>query len=204
VNAKNTYRMQLAATILLALLFTALVNQSFHKINQAGNDLNKTKTQALTQEKNNTELTQSGNNLKKYRELSDLAKAVVPKDKNQAEAVRQIVSLANQNGVALSSITFPASNLGSSTTTSTTYKPSKKDSLSQLKPVAGLPGVYELMINISSDSQKPVAYGSFINFLSSLESNRLTSIINSVTITPSGNDNNQVSFVINLNEYIKP
>lgn len=204
MNAKNIYRIQFILVLALAVCLVIITNQSFHRINQAGNKLDKTKTSAVGQEKTNDSLTQAGRSLNNYRELSNLAKTIVPKDKNQAEAVRQIVNLANQNGVSLSSITFPASNLGSSATTTSAYKPSKKDSLSQLKPVPGLPGVYELMINISSDSQKPVAYGSFINFLTSLENNRQTSIINSVTITPSGGDSNQVSFIINLNEYIKP
>jgi hypothetical protein len=53
-----------------------------------------------------------------------------------------------------------------------------------LKPVPGIPGVYELMINITSDAQKPVGYANFINFLSNLEKNRRTSVINTISVTP--------------------
>jgi hypothetical protein len=141
-----------------------------------------------------TELAKAKQDIKKYNELADIAKSVVPQDKDQAQAVRQIVDIANANGVALSSITFPASSLATK----------GKVQLSQLLPVKGISGVYSLQLTVQSDQSHPVPYNQFINFLASLEHNRRTALVSSITIQPNSKDRSTLSFTLVLNEYIKP
>ena len=204
MNAKQVYRLQIIILIILVFVFMVSFFRANTDIQKAGNQLKAKKAEAYQLDYAKNNLVGSKQDINKYKDITKIAKAVVPEDKNQAVAVREIVNLASQNGITLSSINFPASNLGSSLMTGISPAPSRKDSLSQLKQVAKIPGVYELMINIESDSSKPVAYDKFISFLSGLEKNRRTAQVNSITLNPSSKDTNQVTFVINLNEYIKP
>ncbi len=176
----------------------------------------KAKSQALTQEQ--LSLAGAKQSIQKYSGLEQIAQSVVPEDKDQAEAVREIVNLAAANGVSLASITFPASTLGTSTTgtsgaTSSTPKVATPtivhpdaagSALSQLTPVSNIPGVYLLSITVDSDPNAPVAYSAFINFLSALEHDRRTAQVSTITLEPDTSNRNLLTFSLVLNEYIKP
>ncbi len=131
--------------------------------------------------------------------------------------MREIVNIAAANGVSLASITFPASTLGNlpngttpSAGTSGSTAPSasggntKAASLSQLTPVKSIPGVYQLPITIKSDTNRPVQYEKFINFLSGLEHNRRTAQVVGIALQPDPDNPDLVNFNLTLNEYIKP
>lgn len=143
-----------------------------------------------------TQLTKAKDDIKKYRDLAAIAQSVVPQDKDQAQTVRQIVDIAKTNNISLSSITFPASTLGN--TTSNTH------SLSQLSPVIGIAGVYNLQLTVQSDPNAPISYSQFINFLAALEHNRRTALVSSITLQPNDKDRSKLSFTLVLEEYIKP
>jgi hypothetical protein len=159
----------------------------------------KLQTSVLSQEQ--TQLLQAKRDIKKYQTLATITQAIVPQDKDQAEAVLQIVNIANSKGVALGSITFPSSSLGLGSGQSA--KTSSLN-LSQLTPVIGIPGVYDLQLIVASDSSNPVPYPSFINFLAALENNRRTALISDVSVQPNQKNRNSVSFTLTLDEYIKP
>jgi len=177
------------------------------------------KQQADLQEE--TELVAAKRDIKNYTDLYKIAQVVVPQNKDQTQAVRQIVALADKNGVQLASIDFPPSTLGGSAsngTTATTHPAVSAESgavsLSQLKPVTGIPGVYDLDLTVTSDSNHPCTYSQLINFLSDLEQNRLTALVSSIDITPGGGSSssssstksnpNLLSFALTLDIYIKP
>ena len=167
----------------------------------------KAKGQALNQER--TDLISAKAEVVKYSSLETIAKAVVPQDKNQAEAVREIVNLAAANGITLSTIAFPSSTLGSvaavtpSTGTSSSAPKPSALSLSQLTAVKGIPGVYALPIEVDDSQPKTaVSYDAFYNFLTSLEQNRRTSLVTGLNIQPLANG--IVTFSLTINEYIKP
>lgn len=170
----------------------------------------KAKSRALSTEQDDLKVAKQS--LDQYADLEKIAHAVVPEDKNQAEAVRQIVNIAAANGVSLASINFPASTLGStatgsapSSTSVATPKPSTAGSkTSQLQSVKNIPGVYELPITVTSDSKKPVPYYQFVNFLNALEHNRRTAQVSTITLQPDNLNHNNLSFILILNEYIKP
>jgi len=177
----------------------------------------KAKNQALGQEQ--LSLASAKKEVETYSSLEKIAKAVVPEDKDQAEAVREIVNIAAANGVSLAAINFPASTLGGSATGSTSSgaaspPPSagsapvkvavNSGKLSQLQPVKNIPGVYILQITVQGDANKPVSYSAFINFLNALEHNRRTAQISNITLQPSTSNPNLLTFSLTLNEYIKP
>lgn len=194
---------------LLGLLFVALIAGTY-KANlllesQASTLVSlKAKDQALASEQQG--LVKAKKDIKTYSDLESIAKAVVPQDKDQAEAVREIVNIAGTYNVSLSTISFPASTLGSSAVlpTVTTSTSKTTTSLSQLQPVKNIPGVYQLQISITSDPAKPVAYEKFISFLSALEHNRRTAQVSAISIQPNTANRSLLSFTLTLNEYIKP
>ncbi|HVV66910.1 MAG TPA: hypothetical protein VHB72_02460 [Candidatus Saccharimonadales bacterium] len=202
---------------IIVLLFVGVIFGAYdaNKLLASHAQLNlKAKSEALAQEQQSFIIARE--NIKKYSDLDEIARTVVPQDKNQAEAVREIVNLAAANHIALSSIDFPPSTLGGSSGASASIQGvpsaassssaanspnSSQNKLSQLTQVKGIPGVYELPITISSDPNHPIQYNQLINFLSNLENNRRTAQVDSISIQPIGGG---LSFIINLNEYIKP
>lgn len=145
------------------------------------------------------ELIQAKQDIQTYRDLNEIAKSVVPQDKDQARTVREIVDLAKQSGIArLSSVAFPPSTLGGGGKTKT------PGGLTQVLPVKGLGGVYNLQITITQSNNEPVPYGNFIKFLSKLEHNRRTALVSSINIQPDSEKPDMVSFTLVIDEYIKP
>lgn len=144
------------------------------------------------------QLKQAKQDIVKYQGLATIAQSVVPQDKDQAQTVQQIVQIASNNGIQLSSITFPSSTLGQ------VGAAGKTPQLSQLTPVKGISGVYNLDLVVQSDQNHPVPYSQFISFLSDLEHNRRTALVNSITIQPNIKNRSTLSFTLDLNEYIKP
>jgi len=196
VNAKKLHLGLIVLLVLLAAGFLGGTYEANTLLQSASQTLAKLKAQSQAADDQQTQLTQAKADIKKYGELNTVAKSIVPQDKDQAEAVREIVNLANESGLPqLSSITFPASELG--TTPGKTGK-----SLTQVTPVAGMSGVYDLPITVQE--AKGVAYSKLIAFLQKLEQNRRTAQVSSVTIQPSADNSNAVSFTLIIDEFIKP
>ena len=223
MSSKHLHTVLLITLILLfgGLLFgTYGVNKL---LTSEGNTLvgQKAKSKALDQEQ--VSLNKAKQDIQKYQDLNKIAQSVVPQDKSQAEAVRQIVNIAGENGITLASITFPASTLGNlpngtaapasagaspsaaaatPAASAASAKPTKN--LSQLTALKNIPGVYQLPITITNDSNHPVKYDDFINFLAALEHNRRTSQVQTINIQPDAKNPGFITFSLTLNEYIKP
>lgn len=196
---------------LVALLFIGLMGGGYAANKALSAEANKlvnlkAKDQAMVQQK--ASFTKAKQELTEQTALYKITRQIVPEDKSQAEAVRQIVKIADANSVSLSAITFPASTLGTGpagTTKAPAAAPaSGSKSLSQLTPVKNIPGVYLLPITVQGDSKRPVSYNNFLKFLNDLEHNRRTSQVDSITLTPSPQDPRFLTFTLIINEYIKP
>ena len=167
------------------------------------------KIQELQQQEDS--LTQAKKDVAKYQPLADIAKSIVPQDKNQAQTIQEIVNIATANGIDLGSITFPSSSLGDvksgsapASGSTAAPAPAANTALSQLTPVKDIPGVYSLQIVISPNPQKPITYDRFISFLEALERNRRTALVSNISITPDKTISNALSFTLTLDEYVKP
>jgi len=201
MNSKRAYQLMLGLCGLLVLgtlVGTYEVNNLLQHKSQA---LVKLKLQDQVLDSQQTELAQAKHDIVTYSDLNNIAKAIVPQDKDQAEAVLEITNLAKQSGISqLSSISFPTSTLGGTGTTSS----GSKGKLTQLTPVPNIAGVYQLQITISQTSDNPVPYTAFIDFLTRLEQNRRTAQVGSITINPDTKNTNMVAFTLIINEFIKP
>ena len=211
MTSKKLFFVQLGIIVLLFVMLIASTMLISSTLKAKSNELVglKAKSQALDQQK--IALAKAKKDIQAYNELYKISKTIVPEDKSQAEAVRQIVKIAQINGVSLASISFPASTLGAGITSvngtgsATTPVPqTNKKSLSQLQPVKNIPGVYLLQITVASDTNKPVPYSKFIDFLAGLEGNRRTAQVSNITLQPDQNNKNNITFTLTLNQYIKP
>ncbi len=213
----NSKKLHLVLVASLGLLFIALIGGTYEAntyLSKKASDLTALKAKSLALSQEEISLVQAKKGIKQYADLTKITRTVVPEDKSQAEAVREIVNIADANGIKLSSISFPSSTLGgvlgkpgaaaTATPNPAAAAGSKTNSLSQLVPVVGLVGVYQLSINVNSDTTAPITYPSFINFLSNLEHNRRTAQVSTISIQPNKLNPALLTFSLTLNEYIKP
>jgi len=212
----NSKRVYIGMIILVALLGVGIIATAVlgdRILQKQSKKLVSLKLDSEVLNEQQTSLTQAKKDVTKYSELNKEAKAIVPQDKDQAAAVREISQIALYSGIKLSSISFPASSLGQKSTTPTTTNKSdgddsaKKESappVTQVKAVEGIKGVYAMEITIQQDTNNSVSYNDLISFLSKLEQNRRTAQVTSVTIQPIAKTPDKLTFTLVLNVYIKP
>jgi hypothetical protein len=197
MNSKQLFWVQLAV---LALLVGGLFGATYVAhglIVKQADTLRDQRLQTQTLDAESTALSKAKKDIAKYQSLATIAKNIVPQDKDQAQTVREIVNIAASKGISIGSITFPTSTLGSAPGAAGANK-------SQLAPVKGLSGVYYLQLRVQSKDNASVPYDRFLAFLNALEHNRRTALVSSITLTPDGNNSNNVVFALTLDEYIKP
>lgn len=168
-----------------------------------------------------TSLQQAKIQVDKYGYFKDVAKTVIPNDKDQAQAIFDISNFASQAGFLIGGITFPSSDLGKNAAAPATAakpvdatKASATDIISQAKPVPGIPGLYsvELTVTPQVDNSLPSRWqpnpSKLIEFLKKIESNRRTAQITQVDVQPqldtSGKTFKTFSFSITINIFIRP
>jgi hypothetical protein len=210
-------RLHLLLLSVIGLLLIALVGGAYllnSALTKKGETLTNLKAQTMALQQEQDGLKKAKKQVAAYADLEKVTRAIVPEDKSQAEAVREIVKIAGANKITLSSITFPASTLGNSTapkssaTAAKTATPVNQNStankLSQLQAVPNIPGVYLLEITLESDQRRPVTYNQFISFLDGLEKNRRTSQVSGITLQPDTKNRSLLNFTLTINGYIKP
>lgn len=146
-----------------------------------------------------TGLTKSKRDIAKYAGLKKITDSIVPQDKDQAQTVRELTNIAAANKISLTTITFPSSSLGSQSAAG-----GAKSNLSQLTKVANIPGVYNLQITVGNNSNNTVTFNQLDAFLKSLENNRRTAAVGSLSIQPQPDSANRLVFTLVINTYIKP
>lgn len=147
-------------------------------------------------------LVKSKADIARYSSLEKITKSIVPQDKDQAQAVREITKIAAANDISLTTISFPSSSLGASPTG--VASGGSKTSLSQLQPVKNIPGVYNLQITVGNNANNTVTFNQLDAFLRGLENNRRTAAVSSLSIQPQANAPSQLIFTLIINTYIKP
>ncbi len=212
MNSKRLYYVLICLIALLGACIIAVGYKADGMFKKQSESLLDQKALSLALSEKQQQLIKDKRDIKAYTELNAVAKAIVPQDKDQALTIREIINLAKQSGIPrLSSVTFPASNLGiataptTGTSSTTTVAPKVANSnLTQLTPVKGIPGVYNLQITVQQVEKDAVSYNTFIAFLERLEQNRRTAQVSNISIIPSKKNPDLVSFTLIIDEYIKP
>ena len=201
MKAKQLYYVLLACLALVGIGFLGVAYGTNSLLGGQATKLSKARADSAALDNLQTSLAKNKQDIARYGELNKIAETVVPQDKDQAEAVREIVNLASQSGISkLSSITFPSSTLGAVGR----GVASASGNLTQLIPVKGLSGVYDLQITVSQTSGSEVPYDRLTSFLAKLEQNRRTAQVSSITVQPKSDSPNLVAFTLIIDEYIKP
>lgn len=205
LTSKQLFYIMMVCTVALIALAGLLTTTGISLLKKQGSTLTNLKREQLVIKKREMALDRAEADIIKYTELEKISKSVVPQEKDQARTVREIVAIADNTGVSLSSITFPESTLGAIKTkgkksTAGSTDPTK----TQLTLVPGTKGLYALDITIQSDTNSPIPYNRLLSFLSKLEQNRRTAHVTNISIQPHKDNRNAVTFSINLNVYIKP
>jgi hypothetical protein len=216
LTSKNLRLILIGSLVALTVAFFAITIFGLSVLSSKSQSLVNLKAQSQTAYTQLSNLVQSKKDVEKYAYFKTVAQTVIPNDKNQAQAVLEINQMASDSGIAIQSITFPASTLGgntgslSSTATATSAaSASTQSALTQAKPVPGTPGLYSLELTITPETGKDVpaaqqvTYAKMLNFLQRIENNRHTAQISQVSISPAS-DSTTLSFTLVINIFIKP
>lgn len=216
LNSKRLRLMLASGLVLSIVAFFAIVLFGLSLLSSKSQKIVDLKVQNQTADAQLANLESSKKQVEQYSYFKDVAKTVIPSDKDQAESVLEIFQMANASGIAIQSITFPASSLGltTSTTSTTTTQDatstgSAKTALSQAVPVTGIPGLYSLALTITpeSDSSVPaneqITYAKMLDFLNRIENDRRTAQITQVNIQPP-TATQSLSFDLVVNIFLKP
>ncbi|MCW1908827.1 MAG: hypothetical protein KIH63_005830 [Candidatus Saccharibacteria bacterium] len=213
MNNKRMYFVMIGIVVILAVLNFGAVFGASQMLASKSGKLSDLKLESAVLDEQQASLSRSKRDVENYSELEKIANTVVPKDKDQAAAVREIVKIAEQHGIKFASISFPASTLGqtqapaatsSGSEGSSTTPSTPKTPVTQVQPVEGITGVYSLLITVQQDTTSPTSYDNFIGFLHDLEQNRRTAQVSTVTVQPNPGDRDLLTFNLTLNAYIKP
>jgi hypothetical protein len=165
--------------------------------------LTQLKVEASSLEDVQQSLVNAKKDIQTYADVETIAKTVVPQEKDQARTVREIVKLAADSGISISSVSFPSSSLGNKATTAPGAAASGPSANTQTQKVEGINNVERLEVTVSSDSSRPVLFTSFVSFLERLEQNRRTAQVTNINIQPVSDNRNFLTFTLTLNVYIK-
>jgi hypothetical protein len=219
MNSKKVFFIMLGLVVLLGIGVIGVVVVGNSMMQKESEKLTQLKLEEQVLEEKQAALAKASSDIEQYADLEEIAGTVVPQDKDQARAVREIIKIANISGISISSITFPSSNLGTSIPKpAVTPEDSESEEapaapstpapppISQAEPVPGITGVYALEMNITPDSNVPITYYQFIEFLERLENNRRTAQVTKVQITPLTFDqeNPLINFNLTINVFVKP
>lgn len=207
-SSKRTFFAMLALTILLVVAAGGITYLGLGMLHKKGDELTSLKTKQEILKTRQTDLDQAKQDIEKYAELEKISKAIVPQEKDQAQTVFEIVAIAQESRIPLESIQFPASELGAisskKTSGSKSAAPKVDPNKTQLTLVPGTTGLYAMEITVQSNSEVPVPYSSLLTFLEKLEQNRRTAHVINLSIEPSKENRNLMTFAVTLNVYIKP
>jgi len=196
-STKQIHMFMQAAAVLGVLVLLGGVYLANSTLGKQAESVSAAHIKAAVAEQKQSQAAKAKADIAKYKNLSLIAKNIVPQDKDQAQTVREIVAMASQNGIRLGSITFPTSSLGAVGKTA-------KPGLSQLTPNPAIPGVYSLDITIQSDGTVLSPFAKFMDFLGAIEQNRRTALVKSVSIQPDVANPANISFTLTVTESIKP
>ncbi len=215
MNSKKVFYVMVGVVVLMVGLVIATIVLGDKFLSKQSAKLVGLKLDNEVVESQSTALAQAKKDIERYSELRDIAKQIVPQDKDQARAVREIVSIAEQAGVKIADVTFPDSTLGQPK--ATPAKPTSGDGEAaatkpatpttpetQVQKVEGTENLYRLDITVASDPTAPASYSRLIDFLKRLEQNRRTAQVTEIAIQPQATNRTALNFTLTVTVYIKP
>jgi hypothetical protein len=210
MSSKKVYFLMMGVLVLISIGGVASIFMGTSLLKDKAAELTAMKLESQVLEEQQRSLTQAKRDIEQYAEIENIAKAVVPQDKDQARTVREMVKIAGDSGISISAISFPSSNLGTEQKTNTrnaegeTTAEPEAPLQSQVDPVKGISGLYQMEVTLQTDTNRSVTYNSLIGFLQRLEQNRRTAQVSQLNITPDTDNIDRLNFTVGINVFIKP
>lgn len=215
MNNKRLRLVYLGLIGVCCLLFVLIFINGLSKLTSKSQQLVDLKLQSKTADAQLASLAQAKKEVAQYSYFKDLAKTVVPTDKDQAQAVLDILQIASASGVTIQDVTFPTSSLGVKSSESALSQSSSttKTVVSQAKPVTGISGLYSIEltvthnVNVDAPISQQTTYSELHDFLTRVEHDRRTAQITNVNIEPLLKDNRPtpyINFSLTTNIFMKP
>lgn len=201
MNSKRLFYTLIGVLVAVVILIGGCVYLGWKHLDKQTSRLSDLKVEASALQDIQQSLAKAKKDIVTYADIEQVTKTVIPQEKDQARTVREIIKIADENSIAISSVGFPPSTLGSKATTGSAATPAA--GTTQTQKVEGINNVERLEIVVTSDQTKPVLYSDFIAFLSALEKNRRTAQVTNINIQPLSDNRNRLSFSLTLNVYIK-
>lgn len=196
-TSKMLFFILVALLTLLVLGSAAAAYFGYQSFIEKDSTLSELKVKSRTLELQERSLVQAKREIQEYQELADIASAIVPQEKDQTRTVRELVAIASSLDIPISSVSFPASELGDKKATAGT--------ITQVEKVPDIPGVFKHSVSVTLGSA--LTFDQLILFLDALEKNRRTSEISSINISPipsrDGLSRDLIDFGLTFNIYIK-
>ncbi len=229
MNAKRFYRIMLGLFGLLIVGSVALTVYANSWLKSRSQTLVDTKLEIDLLEKRQQYTQKEAVELTKYKDIVNVLDEIIPKDKDQARAIAELQKIADDIGVGIGSITFPASDLGtkaakvvvtpapaagsSAAAQATPTAAPAAPSVTQAKPVEGISNVLGIEVSLAQIDKlggiagSGMSYNQLISFLESLEKNRRTMQVKTLQIQPVVDTNQNITGYaasVTLNIFVKP
>lgn len=152
--------------------------------------------------------------LDKYSDINETIQKILPKTKDQAQAVSELYKIGDETDIVIERIQFPTSTLGqkktssvspSATKTTATTSQTATQAITQAKAVDGMPGVMgiDISINLLPAKGLSIPYDNMISFLQKVESNRRNMQIKQISVN-TDTENGGIAFNVTLTIFVKP
>lgn len=156
--------------------------------------------------------------LKYYESTRILLEKIVPKSKDQAKAIGEILNIAAEVGVSINTMTFPASELGAAAAktvagSTPAAAAANTNAVTQAKAVPNIPGLLGIEVSLSQIDKKNsasgtgVTYSQLIALLEAIEKNRRTMQIKTLQVLPLKTPSGAISgysLTLTMNIFVKP
>jgi hypothetical protein len=197
MTAKRVNRLLLIVLILAVVLAGGILFVSNYLMRSSANQLVQAKLDNVGFDNAERSYLQARQYLEEYSELNDVMQKVLPKSKDQAQAVSELYKIGDETGIKIASIQFPSSSLGQKNTSSS--------AVTQAKTVDGMPGVLGIDVSVELEpaSGASISYANMISFLQKVELNRRNMQIKQITVNADV-INGGVTFNAIITTFVKP
>ncbi len=204
MNAKKVYFSLIVIIVGLLLATVAVFYGANTLLKKSSNKLSQLKAENAVLEQNEKVYQKAKNDLIKYQDLQSAVNEALPKEKDQAKALKELIQIGSTTGVKIEKIEFTDSTLGDKAKPAATAGSATgaSSAVTQAKPISGISGVQgiEMKVTIAGPNDKtPINYNSFINFLDLVSNNRRSMQISNLNIQP-----NLKKADLTINIFVKP
>ena len=202
MNSKKFYISLIVIIVLLVIATAGVFYGANVMLKRSSTKLSQLKVENAVLEQNEKVYQKAKNDLIKYEDLQSAVNEALPKEKDQAKALKELIQIGNTTGVKIEKIEFTDSTLGDKAKSTASTPAAAGSAVTQAKPIAGISGVQGIEMKVTlagANTNTSINYNNFIEFLDLVSNNRRSMQIASLNIQP---DLKKADLTINI--FVKP